>query len=140
MDVVDRGNYQIEVGLSKRDITQLTMGKPEEGLERRGILLGEQKFSIYALSEDGGDRMVPEEERMPAAITYYREPYHPEAVEERDKVYAKYFRNGDVDVYMCLLTAMAIHPDGITEINAKIPQLLTHHPDNYVKMFVKIPF
>lgn len=140
MDVVDRGNYQIEVGLSQKDITRLTMGNPEEGLVRRGILLGSQKFSIYALSEEQRDRMVPEEERMPAAITYHREPYHPETVEQRDKVYAKYFNNGDVDVYMYTLTAMAIHPDGITEINAKIPQLLAHHPDNHVKMFVKIPF
>jgi len=37
-------------------------------------------------------------------------------------------------------TAQCIHPDGITDINAKIPQLLKHHPDNYVKISVKIPF
>jgi hypothetical protein len=146
MDVNDHGDYRIEVGLSKEDINSLAMGN--HMIEYRGILTGEQKLKIAAFKNDTQrDNMVPEDQRMPAKITYAEvtlPPHVSEKVEKiikkRDVIYAKGIGNGDVDVYMTQITAMAIQPDGIIEVNAKIPQLLKQHPGNCVRMYVKIPF
>lgn len=145
MDVIDKGRYQIEAGLSKEDVDELFLGRKLVG---RGILTGEQILSIHSFEyEKDRDKMVPENERMPAKIKYHP-VYYPlktrklviEERKKRDLVYAKWIENGDVDVFMSQATAQRIHPDGITEINAKMPQILTYHPDNHVKIFVKIPF
>lgn len=144
MDVNDKGNYQIEVGLSAKDVEELLRRRQ---ILSRGILTGSQVIRIHAFSfpETNRDRMVPEKERLPAEIKYASNPpYVSEEVvkarAERDKIYAKWWDNGDVDIYMSELTAMAINPNGIIEIDAQMPQLLKHHPDSYVKISVKIPF
>jgi hypothetical protein len=143
MDVIDKGNYQIEVGLSEVDVKKLWFGGQ---IEDRGILTGSEKL-ILIVSKEKRDRMIPEIERKPAEVKYnpkHSPPYVSEEVvkerQERDKVYAKYIENGDVEVYMSEETLWRIHPDGIVEINAKMPQLLKYHPKNNVKIFVKIPF
>ena len=145
MDVEDK-DHQIEVKLSAKDVEKLWLkGK----ILSREIFLGSQVITIHAFSppDTNRDRMISEEERMPAEIKYYEKscpPYVSEDVvkwrEERDKVYAKRWDNGDVDVYMSQLTAMCIHPDGIIEIKAQMPQILKDFPNNYVKISVKIPF
>jgi len=144
MDVEDKGNYQIEVGLSAEDVEKLRI---RGRILSRGILTGAERITIHALSEEERDRMIPENERMTAEIKYHPTDYSTSVLEEvvkerqrRDKVYAKYFDNGDVDVYMSEETSCRINPDGIIEINAKMPQISEFHPDNYVKIFVKIPF
>lgn len=144
MDVEDKGNHQIEVGLSAKDKEELFMKKQ---ILSRDIFLGSQVIRIHAFPfpETNRDRMVPEEERMPAEVKYASNPpYVSETVVEerqkRDKIYAKRWDNGDIDVYMSELTAMCIHHDGIIEIKAQMPQILKEYPDNYVKIFVKTPF
>jgi hypothetical protein len=146
MDVTEHGSYRIEVGLSKVDVDDLFIGS--HMLEYRGILLGEQKLNIVAFKNDlQRDHMVPENQRMPAKITYAKAalPRHAsegvkDMLKERDIIYAKGLSNGDVYVFMTQITAAAMHPDGIVEADAKIPQFLKQHPDNGVRMFVKIPF
>jgi len=63
MDLIDKGNYQIEAGLSRKDVEDLFLRK--KNLER-GILTGAEVFTIYSLSEEDRNRMVLEKERMPA--------------------------------------------------------------------------
>lgn len=142
MDVKFEQGYRIEVGLSKIDVDKLIFGHP---LVSREILTGSEKIELHALeNEQERDRMVREEERMPATIAYCPQTYHSEEgmreLQRSDKVYAKYFSNGDVYVFMTQLTAMRIHPDGILKMNAKLPQILKQCPNNDVRIFTKIPF
>jgi hypothetical protein len=146
MDVKERGNYLIEVGLSKKDIESLTMG--DHMIPFRGILAGEQSINIHAFqNQNVMDYLVPKIQRMPAKVTYakplgppYTSEQDAETVRKRDVIYAKGLGKGDVDVYMKIITAMAIKPDGIVEANAKIPQFLKKFPENNVRIFVKKPF
>lgn len=144
MDVDFKQGYRIEVGLSKKDRDELIW---KNRILDRGILTGAEVIEIFALSEQERDRMVSENERMPAKITYHPKcslPYISEdaarELERADKVYAKYLSNGDIQVFMYELTAMRIHPDGILDMNAKLPQILKQCPNNNVRIFTKIPF
>jgi len=144
MDVDFKQGYRIDVGLSRKDTEKLIW---EHRILDRGILTGAEVIEIFALSEQERDRMVPENERMPAKINYHPKcssPYISEdaarELERADKVYAKCLSNGDVHVFMYELTAMHIHPDGILEMNARLPQILKQHPHNNVRIFTKIPF
>lgn len=142
MDVDFKQGYRIEVGLSKKDVEELIW---RNKILSRGILTGAETIELYALeNENERDRMVIEEERMPATITYCPKTYHsPEGMKElqrSDKVYAKYIGNGDVYIFMTQLTAMRIHPDGILEMNAQLPQILKQCPNNNVRISTKIPF
>jgi hypothetical protein len=138
MDVKDKGNYQIEVGLSAEDRERLVWG--DHMLQERELGIAE-KLTVYAMPDKKQrDRMVQESDRLPAEIEYAFKPSFPDILKERDKVYARGIGNGDVDIFMTQLTAMTIHPDGIIEMNMKIPQLLKQNPKNNVRLYVKIPF
>lgn len=142
MDVDFKQGYRIEVGLSRKDVDELIW---KQRILDRGILTGAEVIRLCSFeTEEERDRMVIEKERMPATITYCPQTYHSEEgmkeLERADKVYAKYIGNGDVDVYMWVLTAMRIHPDGILEMNARLPQILKQCPNNNVRIFTKIPF
>jgi len=142
MDVDFKQGYRIEVGLSRKDVDELIW---KNRILDRGILTGAEVIRLCSFeTEKERDRMIPENERMPAKIKYQPKTYQSEEaireLERADKIYAKYIGNGDVDVYMWVLTAMRIHPDGILEVNARLPQILKQCPDNNVRIFTKIPF
>jgi hypothetical protein len=138
MDVKDYGCYRVDVGLSAKDVERLVW--EDHMLQARELFIAE-KLTIYAMpNENERDRMVMKSERMSAEIKYALKSLQPEIRKERDKIYARGIVNGDVDIFMTQLTAQAIDPDGIVEMNAKIPQFLKQHPKNNVRLYVKIPF